>query len=59
LETSSFLTWLALGGAIHARLAYRVPIRAGAIFICVVFVLAFLTYFGAPFYSQAAHKGVI
>jgi len=59
LETSSFLTWLALGGAIHARLAYRIPIRAGAIFICIVFVLAFLTYFGAPFYSQAAHKGVI
>ena len=59
LETSAFLTWLALGGAIHARLAYRVPIRGGAVFICIVFVLAFLTYFGAPFYSQAAHKGVI
>ena len=59
LETSAFLTWLALGGAIHARLTYRIPIRAGAVFICIVFVLAFLTYFGAPFYSQAAHKGVI
>ena len=59
LETSSFLTWLALGGAIHARLAYRVPIRGAAVFICIVFVLAFLTYFGAPFYSEAAHKGVI
>jgi len=50
---------LALGGAIHARLTYRIPIRVGAVFICIVFVLAFLTYFGAPFYSQAAHKGVI
>src|SRR3569832_1576629 len=59
LETSSFLTWLALGGAIHARLTYRLPMRAGAIFIIVVFVLAFLTYFGTPFYSEAAHKGVI
>lgn len=59
LETSSFLTWLALGGAIHARLAYRVPMRGAAIFICIVFVLAFLTYFGTPFYSEAAHKGVI
>ncbi|RMD78939.1 MAG: hypothetical protein D6809_04800, partial [Gammaproteobacteria bacterium] len=49
LETSSFLTWLALGGALHARLAYRVPIRLGAAFIAVVFVLAFLTYFGTPF----------
>jgi len=59
LETSAFLTWLALGGAIHARLAYRIPIRGAAVFICIVFVLAFLTYFGAPFYSEAAHKGVI
>lgn len=59
LETSSFLTWLALGGALHARLAYRVPLRLGAAFIVTVFVLAFLTYFGTPFYSQAAHKGII
>lgn len=59
LETSSFLTWLALGAAIHARLTYRLPMRAGAIFIVVVFILAFLTYFGTPFYSEAAHKGVI
>ncbi|HKJ22445.1 MAG TPA: cytochrome c biogenesis protein CcsA [Gammaproteobacteria bacterium] len=59
LETSSFLTWLALGMALHARFSYRIPMRAGAITIVVVFVLAFLTYFGAPFYSQAAHKGVV
>ncbi|HHM05829.1 MAG TPA: hypothetical protein ENJ19_08800 [Gammaproteobacteria bacterium] len=59
LETSSFLTWLALGGAIHARLAYRVPRRAGAVFIVLIFIVAFLTYFGTPFYSEAAHKGVI
>ncbi len=59
LETSSFLTWLALGGAIHARLTYKLPLRAGAIFIVIVFIVAFLTYFGTPFYSEAAHKGVI
>ena len=59
LETSSFLTWLALGGAIHARLTYRLPMRAGAVFIIFVFIIAFLTYFGTPFYSDAAHKGVI
>src|SRR3569623_1843233 len=59
LETSSFLTWLALGAAIHARLTYRLPMRAGAVFIIIVFVVAFLTYFGTPFYSAAAHKGVI
>ncbi len=59
LETSAFLTWLALGGAIHARLTYKLPMRAGAIFIVIVFIVAFLTYFGTPFYSEAAHKGVI
>lgn len=59
LETSSFLTWLALGASIHARLTYRLPMRAGAVFIILVFIVAFLTYFGTPFYSSAAHKGVI
>lgn len=59
LETSSFLNWLLLGGSIHARTTYNVPIRLGAILIISVFVFAFITYFGTPFYSQAAHKGVI
>ncbi|TPW17881.1 MAG: hypothetical protein FD130_491, partial [Halothiobacillaceae bacterium] len=59
LETSAFLNWLALGGAIHARLSYRIPLRAGAFAIIGVFVFAFFTYFGTPFYSDAAHKGVV
>jgi len=59
LETSSFLNWLLLGASLHARTTYRIPVRAGAILIFCIFVFAFLTYFGAPFYSQAAHKGVI
>ena len=59
LETSSFLTWLALGMALHARFTYRVPIRGGAVAIFAVFILAFMTYFGTPFYSEAAHKGVV
>ncbi len=59
LETSAFLNWLALGAAIHARFTYRIPVRAGAIAIIGIFVFAFFTYFGTPFYSEAAHKGVI
>jgi len=59
LETSSFLNWLLLGASIHARTSYNVPIRLGAILIISVFVFAFITYFGTPFYSEAAHKGVI
>ena len=38
---------------------YRIPVRVGAIAIMVIFIFAFLTYFGTPFYSEAAHKGVI
>jgi len=59
LETSAFLNWLALGGAIHARFTYRIPVQAGAIAIIAVFIFAFITYFGTPFYSEAAHKGVV
>jgi len=59
LETSSFLNWLLLGASLHARVSYKVPLRVGAVLIIVVFVFAFFTYFGAPFYSEAAHKGVI
>jgi len=59
LETSSFLNWLMLGAAIHARVSYKVPRRVGAGIIVVIFVFAFFTYFGTPFYSIAAHKGVI
>jgi ABC-type transport system involved in cytochrome c biogenesis permease subunit len=59
LETSAFLNWLALGGAIHARFTYRIPLKVGAMVIIGVFVFAFFTYFGTPFYSEAAHKGVV
>lgn len=59
LETSSFLNWLLLGASLHARVSYKISYRVGAMLIFVVFIFAFLTYFGTPFYSDAAHKGVI
>ena len=59
LETSSFLTWLSIGAGIHARVAFNIPIRIGALAILAIFGLAFVTYFGTPYYSEAAHKGVI
>ncbi|ALP54631.1 hypothetical protein Tel_16555 [Candidatus Tenderia electrophaga] len=59
LETSSFMTWLSIAAGIHARLSYNIPVRIGAVVILAIFGLAFTTYFGAPFYSEAAHKGVI
>ena len=59
LETSSFITWLSIGAGIHARVAFNIPIRIGALAILAIFGLAFTTYFGTPYYSESAHKGVI
>lgn len=59
LETSSFLNWLALGLALHLRLTYRVPLVVSNLMIVGLFVFAFFTYFGAPYISPAAHKGMI
>lgn len=59
LETSAFLNWLVLGLALHARFTYRVPIVVCAGVIVGIFAFAFFTYFGTPFYSDAAHKGVV
>jgi ABC-type transport system involved in cytochrome c biogenesis permease subunit len=59
LETWAFLTWLLLAGAIHARLAFRLPARVGALLVLAVFVLGFLTFFGVPFVSTVPHQGAI
>lgn len=59
LETWAFITWLALAGAIHLRTAYRVSPVQGALMILVVFVIAFLTFFGVPFVTVAPHKGAV
>jgi len=59
LETSAFINWLVIGLCIHIRLSYRVPLKVGAIAIIVLFLFAFFTYFGTPFVSEAAHKGVV
>lgn len=59
LETWALLTWLSLGIVLHARLAWRLPQRLAWAGMCVVFVLAVLTFFGVPFISLAPHKGVM
>lgn len=59
LETWAFLTWLSLAAFLHARVAFRIGPRASAMMIIGVFVLAFLTFFGVPFISTAAHKGAV
>ena len=60
LETWSLITWLAIGLLMHARVTYRQmhPALAWGTVI-MIFALAFLTFFGVPFVSQAPHKGVM
>jgi ABC-type transport system involved in cytochrome c biogenesis permease subunit len=59
LETSAFLTWLFLAIGLHVRLSYRVPPVISGLMIIGIFVMAFATYFGTPYISPAAHKGMI
>ncbi len=59
LETSAFLTWLALLAALHARMSFRLGPMATPWMAAGVFVLAFLTFFGMPFISQAPHQGAL
>jgi ABC-type transport system involved in cytochrome c biogenesis permease subunit len=59
LETSAFGTWLALGVGIHLRLTYRIPAWLSGTMIITIFALAFATYFGMPYVSPAAHKGMV
>lgn len=59
LESSAFLTWLALALLLHLRLAWRLAPRAQWAMMCAVFALAFVTFFGFPFLSLAPHKGIL
>lgn len=59
LETWAFVTWLVLGMSLHARLAWRLPPWAGWSMVILVFLLAFLTFFGLPFASIGPHRGIL
>jgi len=58
LETWAFLTWLMLAFTLHLKLSLKKGVWVDwSIIAC--FIIAFLTFFGIPFLSVAAHKGVI
>lgn len=59
LETWSFVTWLTLGLSLHIRVTYTIPLWLGWLMILIVFILAFLTFFGVPFISVSPHKGAV
>lgn len=59
LETSAFLTWISIAIGLHVRLSYKVPGWVSGVMLIGIFVMAFSTYFGIPYLSPAAHKGVV
>lgn len=59
LETWAFVTWLVLGTVLHLRITWDLRPWIGWLAIVAVFVLAVLTFFGVPFLSVAAHKGIL
>lgn len=59
LETSAFLTWISIAIGLHVRLTYKVPGWVSGVMLIGIFVMAFGTYFGIPYLSPAAHKGVV
>ena len=59
LETWALLNWLTLAALLHARVTLRLPDRLAWLGSIVVFVLAFLTFFGVPFINRTPHQGII
>ena len=59
LEVWSLLTWLIIAAGIHLRLlGSRYP-RLSALVVVLIFVVAFVTFFGVPFVSTSQHKGMV
>ena len=59
LESWAFVSWLALAATLHARATLRPRPVVHGWWLAGCFVLAFLTFFGVPFLSQAPHQGAI
>jgi ABC-type transport system involved in cytochrome c biogenesis permease subunit len=59
LESWAFLSWLALAITLHTRVTVKLAPHHHALMLALVFVLAFLTFFGVPFISTAPHKGAV
>lgn len=59
LETSAFVTWVAVIFYLHWRTRQRPNPALASLMVIGVFILAFSTFFGTPFISTAPHKGAI
>tara|TARA_R110001583_G_scaffold134394_1_gene286079 strand:+ start:8958 stop:9800 length:843 start_codon:yes stop_codon:yes gene_type:complete len=59
LETWSFISWLLVALLLHARVTWKIKPEISSIMIIIVFIIAFITFFGVPFISMTPHRGVI
>lgn len=59
LEVWAFATWTTVIAYLHWRASKKPRAEYSAIAIIAIFAIAFLTFFGAPFISEAPHKGAI
>lgn len=59
LEVWAFATWTCVVAYLHWRSSYKPRAEYAATAVIAIFVIAFLTFFGAPFISTAPHKGAI
>jgi ABC-type transport system involved in cytochrome c biogenesis permease subunit len=57
LEVWSLVTWLSIAMMLHVRASFRPLPYTNALLIGLVFIVAFLTFFGIPFVSEAFHQG--
>ncbi|WP_206485997.1 cytochrome c biogenesis protein CcsA [Thalassotalea sp. G2M2-11] len=59
LETWSFISWLLVALLLHARVTWKIKPDVSSIMIIIVFIVAFVTFFGVPFISMTPHRGVV
>lgn len=58
LEVWSLINWLLLTLALHLRPTFQISPRVSAVVGISVFLVAFVNFFGVPFFSLATHRGV-
>ena len=59
LETWSFISWLLVVLLLHARVTWKIKPEVSSIMVIIVFIVAFITFFGVPFISMTPHRGVV
>ncbi|MBF0427479.1 MAG: cytochrome c biogenesis protein CcsA, partial [Magnetococcales bacterium] len=59
LEVWSLINWLLVTLALHLRPTFHISPRASAVIGILVFIVAFVNFFGVPFISRTTHQGII